>query len=114
MFPHISATAPYAGRLITSCPSAGPKRIGKSAIISMALWNPSLGGGTPLLERSEVRVGRYGASGGADSLGLTLLALSTFGATGGANASGGPGSSPSCIAGVTCIATCAASTLGVT
>ena len=38
----------------------------------MALWNPSLGGGTPLFERSEVRVGRSGASGGAAGLGITL------------------------------------------
>ena len=113
IFPHISATAPYAGRLITSCPCAVPKRIGRSAIISIALWNPSLGGGTPLLERSEVRVECSGASGGASGLGLTLFALSTFGATGGANASVGPGFGPSCFAGVACFATGVASTLNV-
>ena len=94
IFPHISATAPYAGRLITSCPSAVPKRIGRSAIISIALWNPSLGGGTPLFVRSEVRVGCSGASGGAATLGLTLFALSTFRATGGANARAGRGLAP--------------------
>ena len=113
IFPHISSTARYAHRLITSCPSAVPKRICRSAIISIALWNPSLGGNTPLLERSEVRVGCSGVSGGAAGLGLTLFALSTFGATNGANASVGPVSGPSCFAGVACFATGAASTLGV-
>ena len=95
IFPHISETALYAGRLITSCQSAVPKRIGRSTIISIALWYSSLGGGTPLLERSEVRVGCSEASGGAAGLNLTLFALSTFGATGGANVSVGPGSGPS-------------------
>ena len=66
-----------------------------------------------MLERSEVRVGCSEASGGAAGLGLTLFTLSTFGATGGANASCGPGSGPSCIAGVACFATGADSTLGV-
>ena len=113
ILPHISAPAPYAGKLITSCPSAVPKRIGRSAIISIALWNPSLDGGTPLLERSEVRVKCSEASGGAAGLGSTLFAVSTFRATGGANASGGPGFGPSCIAGVACFATGAASTLSV-
>ena len=103
IFPHISATAPYAARLITSCPSAVPKPIVRSAIISIALWNPSFAGGIPLLQHSEVRVGCSGASGGAAGLGLTLFALSTFGATGGVNASVGPGSGPSCFAGVACL-----------
>ena len=113
IFPHISATSPYAGRLITSCLSAVPKRICRSAIISIALWNPSLGGSTYLLEHSEIRVGYSGVSGGAASLGLTLFPLSTVGGTGGANASVDPGSGPSCFAGVACLATGAASTLGV-
>ena len=113
IFPHISATARYAVRLIRSCLSAVLKRIVRSAIIKIALRNRSLGGDTPLLERSTVRVGCSRASGVAAGLSLTLVALSTFGATGGANASVGPGSGPSCFAGVACFATGAASTLSV-
>ena len=75
--------------------------------------NPSLGGGTSLLERLEVRVGCSGTSGGAAGLGLTLFAISTYGATGGANASVGPGSGPTCFADVACFETGAASTLNV-
>ena len=37
IFPHISATALYASRLITTCPYAVPKRISKNAIINIAL-----------------------------------------------------------------------------
>ena len=82
-------------------------------MINIALWNPSLGGGTPLLKRSKVRVGCSGASDGAIGFILAFFALSVFGATNGANAGFGPGFGPSCFANAACFATGAASTLGV-